>query len=557
MQENSKNKPERRISYREHLRQIEALFLDSKPGAPGERKRLEPLSQEWNKYSPFADMEIHDFSLSGSEPFLHLYGEISDDIEERAYRIHSRRMSHEDRQVGWKFSAFGYYVDIPLERFNGFFDGLTRQVSRSQFIPSLPSPQSSFPKKKRERGLSALAFLDRARKALNEWKEFAQETERAGQMKDLEDADRQSEYRFVVGRQVEKINQALSHIRFPVLLNPDSPRYEGENLLEANLFIAASPFRMTRTQIAFLPDLSVSDEEEEERDKWLFSMVGARTLSFLHLNAALSTQFPTLEVSLIRHYNVGQGNFSIGYPSEKDGTAPSVIFDMGFTKEEEHSPYSSSVAVIQNLDNNGVVILSHYDLDHILGAIYAPEGPNGPFMRTWILPTITSKNKRSARNLVLYLLWKNPDRVFFVPDGLPSPGYVAQVGNIGLFQGNGSSTPERCSYENVRGLISLVKKDKTCLLPGDCITPCFPQIFSHLDYFLIPHHGCSSRTMNVSFAKEAQAMVFVGPNGHHHPVPSTLLDIHSRGVTIHQFNNVGVLMPPCHSVRSDTFDFVL
>jgi hypothetical protein len=289
----------------------------------------------------------------------------------------------------------------------------------------------------------------------------------------------------------------------------------------------------------------------------LLDMVSKRILT----NSTPLTGFNYLSIDRIRICNVGQGNFILGLHSgnEVDSPSPEAVFDIGFTKEEPHNNYKDAVAQIEKLDNNGIAILSHWDLDHILGAIHAGSGPSSVWGRTWFLPELKASNSQSAKNFAMYLLTVNRNQVWFIPDAVQAvPPLLRTIGNIDMHQGD-AKAKEGCTSENVRGLIAYVRgKNKTCLLPGDCIPSCFQTQYTCIDHLIVPHHGCLCNNVNMAFNLNAEAFVCVGENTYKHPRSETLTDLKQKGIqAVHRFDNNHVDDLICNVLSTPTHDFTL
>lgn len=84
-----------------------------------------------------------------------------------------------------------------------------------------------------------------------------------------------------------------------------------------------------------------------------------------------------------------------------------MMFDVGYHQRSHpggsRMKYGAAVRSFQKVIPNAVV-LSHWDDDHIMGCVYAPEKL---FECPWIAPEIVKKNAISAKRLAAYLTKKN------------------------------------------------------------------------------------------------------------------------------------------------------
>lgn len=217
--------------------------------------------------------------------------------------------------------------------------------------------------------------------------------------------------------------------------------------------------------------------------------------------------------------NVGQANFSIGYDSVENN--PCAIFDIGI-KSSSYAMRNRAYAKnkLQQIDGNGIVVISHYDFDHINGYRYINSESTD---RIWILPEKRLSPTPTERNLLSIL---KPHNCIFLKDvdysKMPfNPSrHILTIGNIEIYQGNAKKIdPFQSTNENARCLICLVKKEKSILLPADCLYEEFPTCFK-ADYIAVPHHCCfydrPIKNINTSLLKEL--IVFAGPNNkYQHP----------------------------------------
>ena len=220
-------------------------------------------------------------------------------------------------------------------------------------------------------------------------------------------------------------------------------------------------------------------------------------------------------ITSVECVNVGHGNFSIGYD---DANNPEAVFDIGvpgkinsFLKDK-----------INSLRDKGIVVISHYDSDHIKGFTKLHDEIRA---RLWILPERRKNPSSVERN---FLIWLGGGRRIFLKNidysktKFDIKKHRKQIGNISIFQGNAKMVDRNQSTaENARSLMCYIAGNKTALLPADTLYAEFPCGFS-VDYLVIPHHCCeyqnpvSSGTLDLARIK--RVIIFAGGHkGYHQP----------------------------------------
>lgn len=213
-------------------------------------------------------------------------------------------------------------------------------------------------------------------------------------------------------------------------------------IIEGTLIFSASELKKKQKQLVFdiisppdtklvnLIEQLIKAEDKNNIDK---------RLSKLGLCNTMKTQFENkfknfLPYSL-RIYNVGQGNFFsiLGFPNAKK-PASLILFDIGMTKSD---------TIVHKIEDNKVdfhqmepelIILSHWDTDHIFGVGELPS--NIIYNKTvWLAPYYGLLKKRcaSSQRLALYLAYKK--RIYFVNSiGVNSPLFSSKYSDFSIWQ---------------------------------------------------------------------------------------------------------------------------
>lgn len=230
-------------------------------------------------------------------------------------------------------------------------------------------------------------------------------------------------------------------------------------------------------------------------------------------------------IDYIECMNVGQANFSIGRSGADD--RPLACFDIGIrTSKRQGTNPSYPVNQLKALDGNGIVVISHYDYDHISGYQYISGAAR---KRIWILPERRPSPSSAERRLLNQLVPQNcifRRNVDYAVTPFDPAKHILSIGNIEIYQGNARKLDScQSTQENARCLICLVKKGKSILLPADCLYKEFPTSFQ-ADYMAVPHHCCfyDEPIKNIDTVRLEELIVFAGPNDMYKHPNTTHLD---------------------------------
>lgn len=224
-------------------------------------------------------------------------------------------------------------------------------------------------------------------------------------------------------------------------------------------------------------------------------------------------------ISSVECINVGQANFSVGYDA---AGKPKVVFDAGI---QYYSKKFIRNKVNDVRTENGIVVISHYDFDHIMGYHHLI---NSGKERIWILPEGRKDPSTLERNLLADLDKAPDDHAVFLRNidydtvGFDRAKHTVQIGNMCIYRGNvNKKDNDQSTSENARCLMCEITGRKKALLPADSLYLEFPKGFS-VDYLVVPHHSCNytkpipSGIMDLD--RLETVVVFAGKHsGHHHP----------------------------------------
>ena len=228
------------------------------------------------------------------------------------------------------------------------------------------------------------------------------------------------------------------------------------------------------------------------------------TIDYNIVKEKVSKSFPAKLTSStkIKVYNVGQANCIYLHKNPNYGR---ILIDVGIDKswiknntiKPSHDFVSRNFDYINRIKPN-IVILSHWDLDHILGVCLLKEKI---FPVVWLAPDISQREPVpiGALRLAYYLYLCNKllmvghsfDRELFWENNC-----------ISIYKGESYLKNHLKDNEiaNNHGLIVKLKfNNLDMVFPGDCMYDAWPDsihIKSHqYDFLMIPHHGSANNNL--------------------------------------------------------------
>lgn len=255
-------------------------------------------------------------------------------------------------------------------------------------------------------------------------------------------------------------------------------------------------------------------------------------------------------------FNVGQANcISISMKNKKN-----IFFDIGLTKndiERKNVDIKNAVSEYGNVIPN-LIILSHWDLDHILGIPYANTAI---WDSDWIVPDLWGlqrytykKNGKivykylsdSAKRLLKFITWKYPDKIMIIDEEWKKQCiYSDSDGNFNLWCGervtskgyNAKNMKYCITCANNFGLIISLRGEKnTALLTGDCDYKIMPNDIwkSNYEYLIVPHHGSKmSEVLAKASSDDSIAVLSYGiMNTYGHPNNQHITELDKNGYMV-------------------------
>ena len=249
----------------------------------------------------------------------------------------------------------------------------------------------------------------------------------------------------------------------------------------------------------------------------------------------------------IRAYNVGQANCS----ALMRGDTPVAVFDLGRVGKN-----TAMTKMLKNLSQEGVVIISHYDCDHINKFSELSQAAN---KRLFIIHQLPSHIGMPIYNQFISYLARNCRNVWIIPDN-----YLIKPLRLGccmeIYQGMDSRRSRyQSTPENRHSLVvKLSINRKIAVIPGDALEEEFDINESEIFYISIPHHGCSYQGKLPFCARNA--FLFVAASGHgryHHPQENHI-DLYTKNNTrVYRFGHNAKMYNGKKLLKNDNLSILL
>lgn len=270
--------------------------------------------------------------------------------------------------------------------------------------------------------------------------------------------------------------------------------YAGRMTFEGEITFSASPVLSHKVVIVVEDTVEKADKAAYEKlnktyDTWNTTIKKKCIYDNNVISAELYKLFDnTVKSCEVRIYNVGQANCCYC-----DLTTKKIFFDIGVarsSKSLEMPLIKSAVQEISTLDADAV-ILSHWDLDHILGVCYNQKCMEG---KIWVVPDfkkLYSHPMISIKRVCNYLIKNGKSKLLMVDTSVANKLlFVSRNGAVTIYRGEPKAS---CGVnkKNNGGLLLKLNNSKNIFMPGDCENRRIPKaaVKTRYDYVIVPHHG--------------------------------------------------------------------
>lgn len=282
-----------------------------------------------------------------------------------------------------------------------------------------------------------------------------------------------------------------------------------ENIFVGEVFFSASPFSFRNIKLVIL-DKSAPTEVIGQIKK-IYELKNANKVNQGNKTCLLKPIVKSIvdgaNATTIKVYNVGQAACNYIYLDNNKR----IMFDIGYSyrKKDYTDIYIHKNKFVFENCKPYLIILSHWDLDHILGVAYSKDVI---FEVPWIAPSMENLQNGqysvSAARLAKYLSWKN--KLYLIEEDLNGEN-VFDSDSFQIWKGKGKDNAKRLKKNgkivtvngieisglnkanNIGLIIRLKTNNNTMLLPGDCEYEMMPKkVYNHsirYENMIIPHHG--------------------------------------------------------------------
>ncbi|WP_037352652.1 hypothetical protein [Selenomonas sp. FC4001] len=330
--------------------------------------------------------------------------------------------------------------------------------------------------------------------------------------------------------------------------------------ISGNLMFVASPISEKTVTLHILKE-TTDIKSKAELNALLINHYDDYYDKLYHDNMPLTEKDIPISAKGIKCYNIGQGNCIeiIG-----DAYNVPIFFDVGLTKYKTERNQNEIIKSINNLKERtpSIIILSHWDTDHILGlSLWGQEIYNGK----WIVPDLHSlwyKKKNNSNNnpqerktkqvssyafrIFLKLIQVKTNQVYIISEDLKQTCIYKKNSNntsaieiwTGIRKNSGSKNTHIINRANNFGLIMMLHGSyQNAILCGDCDYSVIPKSLIEKDYgcVVVSHHGSkmSSFPFKPQSNSDSVAIISYGlSNTFGHPDESKIAEISNNGYQI-------------------------
>lgn len=278
---------------------------------------------------------------------------------------------------------------------------------------------------------------------------------------------------------LDEINSENGWFIASVAANDVSGKNIESSFVEGEILTCTSPLKNSKGTLRFKRKFTDSEKNEINR-VYSFHACHSRC-DFTNI---LTQQASSIQKATI--YNIGHGNFIALGDSNNEAK---IVYDIGTPYRAKLSLYDAKD--IMKIINPDLVIISHWDSDHYLGAFQANSNI---YDATWIAVMIVDDGYINAKRIINYLACRGLIALISPTDPSISQPF-AEYNNSGykiqLFRGSGTSSP--ITPINCQGIaIRIESSNVTTLMCGDIPYDCLPDSIvknNKYDYMVIPHHA--------------------------------------------------------------------
>lgn len=270
---------------------------------------------------------------------------------------------------------------------------------------------------------------------------------------------------------------------------------DGTVILDGYLEISASPINIIKKRLIIFKDHSLKKEMLDSINN-LYNPSIFSHAAVSDIQEALDNAWDGCIPETIDIYNVGHGNCDY---IRNGSNGKRVLYDVGYNypmvPKLHNSKYFRAVNAIRCM-KPGIVIISHWDLDHFIGCAYAKKDL---FNVKWIAPGLVNGKDKAGTNAMRVAHYLDKLGNLLLVDRNQKDRLIASVDctkgiKMNVWLGRGTS--QYITKRNIEGLmVELVDANRNfphILLSGDVPYGCMPTavLGTSVEFLHVPHH-CS------------------------------------------------------------------
>lgn len=286
--------------------------------------------------------------------------------------------------------------------------------------------------------------------------------------------------------------------------------YREKIVFVGDITFSASPILSHKVMIVVEdPVCGIDEDKLKIYDKWDDTIKKECILEKKKIVSELQNFFDMGVVSKeVDIYNVGQANCCYCNLGSK-----ALFFDIGITRskdERDTTLVKKAIEEISELDVDAV-ILSHWDLDHILGVCYNKKCMEN---KLWVVPDFENLYhvpRLSIKRLCNYLLRNGKSKLLMVDTtDIDKVLFRSSNDSVSIYMGEPKAA-YGINKMNNGGLILALQNRRNILLPGDCENSIIPSDAINVDYnnVLIPHHGSMMSMPTIKAKKDKRSVAYL------------------------------------------------
>lgn len=296
---------------------------------------------------------------------------------------------------------------------------------------------------------------------------------------------------------------------------------KSDNGQECSLFSAFSPIKKNNKRIEIIKG-ATKQETENIKKTYSCNGKGSGLSTSLYIQNKLENIFKNVKFKYAKVYKVGNANCIYMYSTCSDGQRR-LLYDIGIdykgtsgnSSKAVTTRYQPSLTALSKI-NPSAVVISHWDMDHFIGHVYASEKI---YDCLWVSPDLKRAGV-NARRLAIYLY--KSGKLLMIDSS--EDDFIKVGDELELYKSEKKvkgTTPINCEGISIK--IYNTKKGTSSLFMGDVpysslTTKANFEINSPYKTMVVPHHGAKmDYSMLSNIKKGKKAIICADGKNKYHP----------------------------------------